>query len=196
MRVYALLNVLAALFVCLLGAAPLAAQAPAEDPRDQEARALFEAGRLAMGDGRYEDALTHFERAHALSQRPAMLFNIGTVAERLRLHERALSAYEQYLELLPEAENRPEVQRRIELLRADVERARDDAAAASSQKASEDERERPRWWKSYWLWGAVGAVAVGVGVGLLVASSDSGAETEAPITGHAGRVTYTLTTHF
>ncbi len=83
---------------------------------DAEARALFEAGQLAYQKGRFENALEYFSRAHELSQRPQLLYNIGSAADRLRKDEQALDAFRRYLEALPEAPNRGEVQSRIEVL--------------------------------------------------------------------------------
>ncbi len=87
---------------------------------DREARALSEAGLTAYHAGRYESALEYFERSYALSQRGALLFNIGAAAERLRRDERAIEAYEAYLEAVPNAQNREAVLSRLEILRRHV----------------------------------------------------------------------------
>lgn len=88
------------------------------DPgRDAEARGLFEAGRAAFDQGRYQDALGYFDRAYQLSRRPQLLYNIGQVHDRLRHDEEALTALQQYLKQVPGATNRSEVEHRIEALR-------------------------------------------------------------------------------
>lgn len=100
-----------ALALCMLAAAPrVRAQTPAADA---EARARFDAGRMALDSGRAEDALADFERAYSLSPRTEMLYNIGVAAQRSRHRARAVEAYREYLRLLPAAENRPEVEARI-----------------------------------------------------------------------------------
>ncbi|MDQ3031874.1 MAG: hypothetical protein M3Y87_05605, partial [Myxococcota bacterium] len=122
------------------GAAPAEAAA---DPRlDEEARQLFLAGEAAYDAGRYEAALDYFSRAYALTGRPALLFNIGSVTERLRRDDEALRSYEAYLQAMPDAPNRPFVESRISFLREQVaddwrrrQRA-EDAATASSDDAS------------------------------------------------------------
>jgi tetratricopeptide (TPR) repeat protein len=86
------------------------------DEADYEARSLFEAGESAFADGRYEDALERFEAAYEMSPRPMLLFNIGNTADRLRREERAVEAYRGYLDALPEAPNRAEVEARIRIL--------------------------------------------------------------------------------
>ncbi|MCX7807199.1 MAG: tetratricopeptide repeat protein, partial [Deltaproteobacteria bacterium] len=79
---------------------------PADEAKDQEARALFQAGQVAFEDGRFEDALQYFRRSYELSGRPALLYNIGLAADRLRRDEEALSAFERYLAEVPDARNR------------------------------------------------------------------------------------------
>jgi tetratricopeptide (TPR) repeat protein len=93
-----------------------AAQRPEASSRDEEARMLFEAGRVAYADGRFEDALDYFQRAHALSGRAALLYNIGSAADKLRRDAVALDAFRGYLEAMPTAENRGEVEARIRVL--------------------------------------------------------------------------------
>jgi tetratricopeptide (TPR) repeat protein len=88
----------------------------ATSSRDEEARMLFEAGRVAYEDGRFEDALGYFQRAHDLSGRPALLYNVGSAADKLRRDAVALDAFRRYLEALPTAENRGEVEARIRVL--------------------------------------------------------------------------------
>lgn len=125
---------IARLLVCALFLGPLCAMARAQDApseRDEEARHLFEAGRAAFANGRYEEARDQFVRSHDLSGRPALLYNIGTAEDRLRNDGAALAAFEAYLAALPDAENATEVRARVEVLRASVASA--DAAPASSR---------------------------------------------------------------
>ena len=84
---------------------------------EQEARALFDAGQLAFADGRFEDALDLWRRAHLLSGHRELLYNIATVLDRLGRRDAAVLAYETFLEEWPEAPNRNYVARRVEILR-------------------------------------------------------------------------------
>lgn len=103
---------------------PSEADAPAE-PNDEEARLLFQAGRQAYDQGRFEDALQRFEQAYELSRRPALLYNIGQAADRLRHDAQALEAFEHYLEATGEdAPHRRAVTARIEVLRRQLEAER------------------------------------------------------------------------
>lgn len=125
--------------LCLLHASLLSTGAQAQEPNaeshlDEEARAIFQAGRIAYDQGRFQAALEHFERAYELSGRPELLYNIGTSADRLRMDERALEVFVAYLEALPNAPNAAVVRARIEVLQAEVER---DRVAAEAEQANE-----------------------------------------------------------
>lgn len=102
--------------------APLNAQVVAPDAesqaRDVEARRLFEAGRSAYVEQKYQDALNYFQEAHALSERPQLLFNVGQAADRLGQREAAAQAFRDYLAAVPDAHNRAEVEARIAELEA------------------------------------------------------------------------------
>jgi tetratricopeptide (TPR) repeat protein len=123
--VTAMKRLLPLLSVLALHAAPLAAQeavatealaTEASASTDREARALFDAGSVAFTEGRYESALRHFENAYALSPRPGMLFNIATAYDRMRRDAEALAHFRNYLEAVPDAPNRAEVEARIAVL--------------------------------------------------------------------------------
>lgn len=85
-----------------------------------EARALFEAGRVAFEAGRFEDALAHFERSYAISSLPELLYNIGQAADRMRNDVRALEAFEEYLRLRPDSDDRGAIEARITAIRGAV----------------------------------------------------------------------------
>ncbi|MBX7193953.1 MAG: tetratricopeptide repeat protein [Sandaracinaceae bacterium] len=110
---------------------PSSAKAQEQSPserRDTEARLLFEAGRLAFSEGRFDEALGHFRRAYELSERPDLLYNVGTAADRAGQREEAVAAYEQYLATAADIENRPIIESRLVILRreiAELQAARD-----------------------------------------------------------------------
>ncbi|HTU63997.1 MAG TPA: hypothetical protein VMF89_36275, partial [Polyangiales bacterium] len=83
---------------------------PGVSERDVQARRLFEQGREAYSDGRYRDAWAYFHEAYQLSGRPELLFNIGQTADRLGQEGDALRAFSMYLERLPAAPNRKDVE--------------------------------------------------------------------------------------
>ncbi|MCS6800144.1 MAG: hypothetical protein NZ898_16760 [Myxococcota bacterium] len=149
-----------------------ATAAPDEASRsDAEARAVFVRGREAYERGDFETALASFRRAYELSGRPALLFNVGQAADRLRRDREALEAFEAYLAAVPDAGNRAEVEARIRVLREQI--ARDEALRAELASASQRRDEGAhrsadgrsvvtRWW----FWTLVGAAVVGVGVAI------------------------------
>ena len=131
--------------------------------RDEEARRLFQAGEMAYADGRYENALSRFREAHELSGRPRLLFNIAAASERLRRDDDAIGYYEQYLEALPEAPNRREVEARLEVLRSH-QSTQEDLAMTSH----EVEPYRPN--VPAWIFGAATAAFGGAALGLWLAA--------------------------
>ncbi len=135
-------------------AAPLGAHAQRRgDPRERQARALFEQGEAAYEEGRYEEAVAAFEQAYGLSARPLLLYNIANAKERLGLLSEALENLRYYLEDAPDDE-RPVIERRIRGLedrvarqqreeserRADQERIAQSAAEAAAAATMRNER--------------------------------------------------------
>jgi tetratricopeptide (TPR) repeat protein len=157
---------LAVLAAVMLFCSPGGAHAQ-EDNLDAEARANFEAGRIAFSAARFADALPYFERAYELSRRPELLYNVGMCHDRLGHDAEALEALEAYLAELPEAENRAEVEQRIATARARVARA----ALPSAPRAAGDGSDPTGWI----LVGTGAALAVGGAIVLGVGRSDVGA---------------------
>lgn len=93
----------------------------ANDVADAKARKLFNEGSVAYEAGEFEKALDKFRKSYELSKRPALLFNIGTAADRLRKNEMAYRYLSEYREKVPNAKNAENVDRRIELLRKEIE---------------------------------------------------------------------------
>lgn len=84
------------------------------------ARVAFERGVAAYEAGAFEDALAAFQESYALVHDPQILFNVGTVADRLRRDSVALEAYEGYLAGIPGAPDRANVEARIAAIRASL----------------------------------------------------------------------------
>ncbi|MCB9604553.1 MAG: tetratricopeptide repeat protein [Sandaracinus sp.] len=177
---------LALLFSVFL-ATPLYAQAT-DSSRDEEARRLFQAGQIAYEDARYPDALGYFEHAYELSERPELLFNIGQTADRLRDDERAIAAFELYVDLLPDAENRRQVEVRLDILRTRSTPTVQAPPVAEEQNAvvgpppADVEEPRPKRW---WIGVVVAVVAVAAGVGIAIAATRDGG-TQEPLAGDVG----------
>ena len=195
------LSLLLAIAALCLHASPACAQtdgaAQTSDAQDDEARALFTAGRVAFADGRFADALEHFRRSHELSGRPELLFNIGSAADRLRRNEEALEAFRGYLREVPDASNRPSVEARIEVLERAVATDAAAAAAAAQEPAGAadpaliEDPEEPSTpvTKRWWFWTALLAVAAGSVLAAVLATRSDGS---ALIEGDDGMVVFTL----
>jgi tetratricopeptide (TPR) repeat protein len=166
---------------------------------EQEARTHFEAGRMAFADGRFEHALQSFETAFELSDRPVLLFNIGTSLDRLQRKREAIEAFERYLERVPDADNRLEVESRLSALReavaaeeARAERLRQEEErrrALEAELAARDAESQPIYAK-WWFWTIIGALVVGGVVTAAILAYDPGQED--PTLGTTGQVTFTL----
>jgi len=61
----------------------------------------YRAGRQAFLRQRFEEALTHFQKAHQLEPRDFLLFNIAVCHERLNRPAEALAHYRRYLRRVP-----------------------------------------------------------------------------------------------
>lgn len=116
----------------LLAVGALSSPAWADSAAD--ARQLYAEGKAEYAQGHYEQAVELFERSYALSESPALLFNMAQ-AHRLAGPSHcadAMALYKSYLAALPDAENRKEVEERIQELQECAEAARRSSVAASS----------------------------------------------------------------
>lgn len=98
-----------------------------------EARATFERGVAAYEAGSFEEALSAFQEAYRLTNDAQILYNVATVADRLRRDVVALEAYEGYLAGYPAAPDRTNVEARIAALRSVIA-----AASVSAETVPEE----------------------------------------------------------
>ncbi len=151
-----------------------AQDAPTTTEAREEARERYEQGAHAYSEGRYEDAILHFEAAYALEPAGALLLNIAQ-ANRLKVPancEAALRHYELYLAADPRAPERVEVQGHINRMRqCQAEANRAAATANVDVQASAPAKTRPSQSSTtpLWLAGSGGAVLFGGGVMYTVA---------------------------
>lgn len=103
--------------------APLTAAAQTSDPaRDAEGRQHFQAGRDAFARGDFAGAATEFERAYALSRRPQLLYNIGRAYQEQLRWEDAHRSFQHYLDAIPDAPDRAEVEGRLRVINQELNR--------------------------------------------------------------------------
>lgn len=83
-------------------ASPVAAPV---DPREQEARAAFEAGVAALTDERYADALGHFQRSYEVRRAASAALNLGVTLRALGRLVEARQRFNEFLELASAAQH-------------------------------------------------------------------------------------------
>lgn len=145
------LLVVSVVLACWASTARVVAQSgSARDDKIAQAKRAFNDGTEAYTAGDFQTALERFQRAYELTGSPDLLYNIATVSDRMRLDERALEAYEGYLEARPKSADREHVESRIEVLRDAIETRRRaeldaeiEARKAALEAAARVKAERP-----------------------------------------------------
>lgn len=93
---------------------------PSAPPTPDEiaaAREAFSRGQQAFNGGDYQAAADAYEEAYAIVPDPTILFSLGDARQRAEDYVAAAEAYEKYLEKRPDADNREDVETRLEQLR-------------------------------------------------------------------------------
>jgi len=173
-----------------LGLAVLACAAAAHAQSNDDisrARTHFEAGRALYQLGNYDEALREFAAGYELAPRPQFLLNLGQCYRKLDNLEQARAMYQRYLHDAPVSDpERPQAQQilaEIDRQIADKQAAAAAAAAppptaptgttaapasapAATATLTAAAPARKPWIKRNWWIIPVGAVVVGVAVGL------------------------------
>ncbi len=158
---------------------------PAYAGADREARDRFELGREAFSRGDYAVAVAQFEQAYVLSRRSALLYNVGAAYDRLHRWAEASAAFQRYLTENPMAPDRPEVESRLRMISAELDRQRSMATVASAAQGGPaaapqvlvverpaELADPPRPWRTvFWAAGALTLAAGGVTLVLGVVSN-------------------------
>jgi tetratricopeptide (TPR) repeat protein len=116
----ALRSSIAVLTALAILAGPVAPRALAEGDELALARKHFAAGEALFEQGRYAEAMAEFAQADAIIPSPINSYNIALCHDRLGDVPAAVREYRAYLDALPEAPNRLEVEARIAALRAEL----------------------------------------------------------------------------
>lgn len=111
----------------------------AGDASSPEARykARIDNGKKAFSRGDYEAAIEEFKAAFDLKPTSAVLFNIAKSYERMGRYEDAIDYYTQYLDLDPNAADRPDVEEQIRRLKKSI-RERFQELSVSSEPPGAD----------------------------------------------------------
>lgn len=153
-----------------------------DEMTDARARARFRVGRELYATGQFAAAAVEFEAAYGLSGRPELLYNIYLAHRDAQNEEAALDALRNYLALVPGAPDREHLTARLAALEAEVQRMREDAAAADAERAAAEaeleaarraaeEAGRPQY-RHYagetWTWAILGVGGAAVIAGAVV----------------------------
>lgn len=171
----------------------LCGSARADAISDGSAKEAYQRGAQAYAKHQYAAAASAFEEGYKLKPHPAFVFNLALTYRALDKPQQAISYYERYLEMLPSAPDRGQVEtaiadekRKLAALDKDNEKATPppsspqgtalpDAAVAATVPATGTGRdsgssERTPIYRKWWFWAATGGAAVvaavGLGVGL------------------------------
>jgi len=156
--------------LAVLSSVPALASAQPSDPdTDRIARERFVAGREAFSRGDFAGAATAFERAYLLSRRPQLLYNLGTAYDRLHRWERARESFQRYLDAVPDAPDRAEVEGRLAIIEVELQHQAERNAPPQVVVVERPTVEPARPWRTvFWVTGGlaaltgVGTVAVGL----------------------------------
>lgn len=100
-------------------AAPIALRsARADNP--SEARQHYQKGKQLFDSGDYRGAMGEFATADRLAPSPLLEFNIALCHERLGEKAEAVRRYRLYLDRVPDAQNRAQVEQKIKALEAEA----------------------------------------------------------------------------
>jgi tetratricopeptide (TPR) repeat protein len=119
----------------------------------------------------FEQALEEYTAAYQIEPRPELLFHIGQCHRRLGRPEEALFFFRGYLERVPDAPDRAQVEALAageEAKLAVARRATPAPAAASgpTAPATETARAGAGWWRRWWFWTGAAVVVAGIGLGV------------------------------
>jgi hypothetical protein len=114
-------------FLVLCAALWLSPAAFAQSEEDEaRAKELFDNGSILYDEGRYEEAVSAFEAAFALSKKPLLLYNMASALERMGRWDEALEALNGY-RAFATADERDTIERRIRSIEERIEERRAEA---------------------------------------------------------------------
>lgn len=116
--------------------------AHADDNRDKALK-LFEDSGKAYKSGKFEQAADLLRKAYDLYPEPLLLYNLGRAQEGLGDPRGAIESYERYLKEAKQVDDRGAIERRIETLKAQIEKEEADAKRrAEDERRLKEEQER------------------------------------------------------
>jgi tetratricopeptide (TPR) repeat protein len=157
--------ILSAMLVIAVGATP--ARAQDDDPAMVKSERLFRKGKRYFSVGQFENALKAYQAAYDAKPLPDFLFNIAQCYRNLGDYERAVEHYRDYLEQMPDAPNRGNVETTIRDLEREIAEQRGDLRPDRPPRPRRpgdgvDERDTP-FYKKWQFWAGVAVVGAAGG---------------------------------
>ena len=100
---------------CLLAPGPVALAAPSPAAQAEAAK-YYDAGVTLFKAKDYQGAIVEFTKAYRIDPSPTLVFNMARAFEEMKRFGPAKEFYERYLELAPDAKDRPQVEATIAAL--------------------------------------------------------------------------------
>src|SRR5512146_2346747 len=119
MRIGAQVGIVTAVVFFLTAVAPLESWGQA-DPKKEQAKQFFETGKRFYEMQNWRAAIDQFKQAAAILPSPILDYNIAICYEKLGKPRPAVKYYQRYLQQLPKADNRAEVEAKIAALEAQI----------------------------------------------------------------------------
>lgn len=107
-----------------------------------DAKAHFEKGQIRFSEGRYEEAIEHFEHAYEITHAPEILYNIGRCYEEQNNPSMAIKQYELYLRMTPDSEDQKDVEARIQHLQQTKETPEETTSSNQSSEKKDTDAAR------------------------------------------------------
>lgn len=150
--------------------------APAHaDVTERAAQRYFEQGEQLFKLGRFSAALREYQKAFDAEPLPELLYNIAQCYRNLGDYEHAVLNFRTYLNLLPNATDKAEVEALIENLEDKIARGEGAGFGLSRTAAPTPKSFYERWW--FWTGVTVAVVAVG-GVAFYASTRDGPPNTD------------------
>lgn len=127
-------------------------------------------------EGKFDEAAALLERAYSLHQEPVLLYNLGRAYEGMGDYEKAVEAYEKYVQEAPEAKDRPSIERRLETLKAELQKRKEleekeRRLAEERAKQKQTPSPTPERREESWFPGPLPYVVAGAGIASLGAGA-------------------------
>ena len=135
------------LLLALTGAAVALAQPRASRPSTKAlatAKSHFKQGKAYQEAGAYADAIKEYERAFQLAPLPELLYNIGQCQRLVGEKQKAIAAYQRYLDRVSDGDLADEARAHVAALKLKIQVEESEIARRKALEEAEAARRRAR----------------------------------------------------